>query len=138
MLGHRSLANLFSTHLSCEGGRSISPSMFLLYSVGENHGRGQLFVSGVDTDVNISFSHQILFWLFSYDAYVALTLVDISMVVPRYHILQTFDFIDDRKRKVLKPKKYLAKYRVCSMVCLVVSVSNLFLFYQILIIGLFF
>jgi hypothetical protein len=60
------------------------------------------------------------------------------MVVPRYHILQTFDFIDDRKRKVLKPKKYLAKYRVCSMVCLVVSVSNLFLFYQILIIGLFF
>ncbi|KAJ6923458.1 hypothetical protein NC652_016939 [Populus alba x Populus x berolinensis] len=24
------------------------------------------------------------------------------------------------KRKVLKPKKYLAKYRVCSMVCLVV------------------
>ncbi|KAG6772151.1 hypothetical protein POTOM_023547 [Populus tomentosa] len=51
----------------------------------------------------------ILFWLFSYDAYVALTLVDISMVVHRYHMLQTFDFIDDRKRKVLKPKKYLAK-----------------------------
>ena len=31
--------------------------------------------SGVETDVNVSFANKILFWLFSYDAYVALTLL---------------------------------------------------------------
>lgn len=54
---------------------------------------------------------------------------DILMIVHEY--LMRFNFIDDRKRKVQKLKKYLAKYRECSMVCLVIRVSNTFLFYQI-------
>jgi len=54
---------------------------------------------------------------------------DILMIVHEY--LMRFNFIDDRKRKVQKLKKYLAKYRECSMVCLVIRVSNIFLFYQI-------
>ena len=51
------------------------------------------------------------------------------MIVLEY--LMRFNFIDGRKRKVQKPKKYLAKYRECSMACLVTRVSNIFLFYQI-------
>ena len=51
------------------------------------------------------------------------------MIVHEY--LMRFNFIDGRKRKVQKPKKYLAKYRECSMACLVIRVSNIFLFYQI-------
>ncbi|KAJ6857116.1 hypothetical protein NC651_038730 [Populus alba x Populus x berolinensis] len=43
------------------------------------------------------------------------------MIVLEY--LMRFNFIDGRKRKVQKPKKYLAKYRECSMACLNSSVQ---------------